>query len=367
MGLSLPNTTTSTAQALVLVTIASALAVSIALQRSAKSMPAAKKAKMGNPNAETNLPSRFNVGAFRNARSQSLFTIHIPPTDMSTPAKAMLIFSHGLADHCCRTGYIRLYENLASSGVDVYSFDSHGHGRSDGEPRGYVEKFEHYVLDLIGFIQSCQQQYADKGQTCPPLILLGHSMGALISVMAALRLGSENIGGLVLTGPALGVDMNPILHVQKMFAPAIDTLLPKGKIVDAVRPEDMSRNPDAVQAYIDDPLIPKGKIIARTAIQVDRTFDIAKEKRGDITCPILMLHGTNDRCTSIKASQDFFGNVGSSKKRFLRLPGLFHEIFEEPEIDEFMPSIVGFASSGGKEFVDINGKEEDGLIDVVFK
>jgi acylglycerol lipase len=260
-----------------------------------------------------------------------------------------------------------MYEALSAAGVDVYSFDSHGHGRSEGEPRGYVEKFDHYVADLLEYIQQCQKKYTDRGETCPPLIFLGHSMGALVSVLAVLRLGSENVGGLVLTGPALGVDMNPVLHFQKMFAPAIDKFLPKSKIVDAVRPKDMSRNSEAVQAYIDDPLIPKGKLIARTAIQVDRNFDIAKDRRGEITCPILMLHGTNDRCTSIKASRDFFRHVGSSKKRFLQLPGLYHEIFEEPEVDQFMPSIVGFVSSGGKEFVDIGGTEEDGLVDVAFK
>ncbi len=353
MGWPIPNATTSTLAFI----ITSALAISLALQESAKAMPA---------NELDSLPPSFNVGAFRNSRSQSLFTVHLPPKDTSTPAKAMLIFVHGLADHCCRNGYILMFENLAAAGVDVYGLDAHGHGRSDGEPRGYVEHFDHYVADLVDFIQHCKMKYADKGETCPPLILLGHSMGALISVLAALRLGSENIGGLVLTGPALGVDMNPVLRIQKMFAPAIDKFLPKSKIVDAVRPKDMSRNPQAVQAYINDPLIPKGKLIARTAIQVDRTFDVVKEMRGDITCPILMLHGTNDRCTSIKASRDFFRNAGSSKKQFLQLPGLFHEIFEEPEVDQFMPSIVGFVSSGGKEFVDISGKEEDGLIDVVF-
>lgn len=356
MGWPIPNATTST---LVFITITSALAVSLALQKSAKAMPA-------NANELDNLPESFYVGAFRNSRSQSLFTIHLPPNDTSTPAKCMFIFVHGLADHCCRNGYIEMYKSLAAVGVDVHSFDSHGHGRSDGEPRGYVEHFDHYVADLVDFIQHCQKKYADQGETCPPLILLGHSMGALISVLATLQLGSENIGGLVLTGPALGVDMNPVLRIQKMFAPAIDKYLPKSKIVDAVRPKDMSRNPQAVQAYINDPLIPKGKLIARTAIQVDKAFDVVKEMRGDITCPILMLHGTNDRCTSINASREFFRNAGSSKKQFLQLPGLFHEIFEEPEVDQFMPSIVGFVSSGGKEFVDISGNEENGLIDVVF-
>ena len=128
---------------------------------------------------------------------------------------------------------------------------------------------------------------------------MGQSMGALISIMAAWRLGSYHIDGLILTSPALGVDMNFTLKLQKMIAPALDRCLPKAKIVDAVRPKGLSRNPQAVEAYIDDEYITKGKLIARTAIQVDKTFDIAKERRGEITCPILLMHGTDDRCTSI--------------------------------------------------------------------
>ena len=120
--------------------------------------------------------------------------------------------------------------------------------------------------------------------------------------MTAWRLGSYHIDGLILTSPALGVDMDLQLKIQKMIAPALDKLLPKAKIVDAVRPKDLSRNPQAVQAYIDDEYVTKGKLIVRTAIQVDKTFDIAKDRRGEITCPILLMHGTDDRCTSIVSS-----------------------------------------------------------------
>lgn len=44
-------------------------------------------------------------------------------------------------------------------------------------------------------------------------------MGGLISVMAVLKLGSYHVKGLILTAPALGVDMNIELKIQKLFAP----------------------------------------------------------------------------------------------------------------------------------------------------
>ena len=44
-------------------------------------------------------------------------------------------------------------------------------------------------------------------------------VGGLISVMAVLKLGSYHVKGLILTAPALGVDMNIELKIQKLFAP----------------------------------------------------------------------------------------------------------------------------------------------------
>ena len=140
--------------------------------------------------------------------------------------------------------------------------------------------------------------------------------------------------------------------------------------MDAVHPADLSRNTKAVQAYIDDPLVTKGKIVARTAIQLDKSFDLAKERRGEITCPLLLLHGDKDKCTSIKAAQEFFEHVGTDMrhKRFLQLPGLYHELLEEGDAsDEIMVGVVEFASSGGKQFAEIAGEEKNGLVSVVFK
>lgn len=317
------------------------------------------------------LPPRFVVGTFLNSSSQSLFTINLPPKNASSPPRAMLVLSHGLCGHCCRPGYLGLYESLSDAGVEVCALDHRGHGRSDGLPRGYVEKFDDYVVDLLAYIRQCQGKYNDNGDTsCPPLILMGHSMGGLISVMAALSLGSDQVGGIILTSPALGVDLNPMLKVQKFFGPMINKLLPKARIVDAIRPKELFRNPRSLREYIEDPLVQKGKVVARTAYCMSETMEIVKERRGEILCPILMLHGTNDRTTSPNSSLDFFRNVGSSRKRYLQLPLFRHEVFEGgPETDVLVSSIVKFASAGGCEFADVDGKEkeDDGLVVVEFR
>lgn len=355
----------STHSVLALVTLSSVFAISYALHKQKNIMPATAPAA-----SDPKLPDRFICGSFQNARSQKLFTINLPPADASSAPNAMAIVVHGIAEHCCRQGYIGLYESLSEAGMDVYAYDHLGHGRSDGQPRGYVEKFDYFVDDLLDYIKNCQAKYKmEKGGKCPPLVLIGQSMGALISAMAVLRLGSYHVAGLCITSPALGVDMSPVMKVQKFFAPVIDRTMPKANIVDGVRPVDMARNQKAVQAYIDDPLCFKGKTVARTAIQMSKSFDLIESRRGEITCPLLVIHGTDDRCTSIKASRDFFYNVGTplNKKMFLQLPGMYHELLEEPETDQIVVSIIGFASSGGKEFSKVEGEEIDGLINVKFK
>ena len=289
----------------------------------------------------------------------------------------MLILAHGIGEHCVRPGYVSLYTSLSNAGVDVYAFDHHGHGRSEGMPRGYAEKFEHYVEDVIEYIGICRSRYDDDDEHVgppPPLILMGQSMGGLIAVMTALHLGNDDVSGLILASPALGVDMNVVLRVQKLFAPIINALAPRAKIVDAVRPVDLSRNVNAVRAYVDDPYVQKGKLVARTCIGMDKAFDVVRKRRDELRCPMLILHGTSDVVTSMTSSLDFHKNVKSTKKRYIRLNGWYHEIYEDDPSGKLFDRIVKFASSGGNDFGEIDdggggrggGADDDGgdVIDV---
>lgn len=127
------NSTNNIIQAVSLLTLTSvALAYSFHRTKS-KIMP--KEENLPNPN--------FKVGTIKNSRSQSLFTINLPPkhhiipeekvdendtTKFRTendriverkldPPKAMFFLSHGVMEHCLRQGYIGLYESLSEAGV----------------------------------------------------------------------------------------------------------------------------------------------------------------------------------------------------------------------------------------------------------
>mmetsp|Transcript_8239 Transcript_8239/g.17664 ORF Transcript_8239/g.17664 Transcript_8239/m.17664 type:complete len:374 (-) Transcript_8239:170-1291(-) len=373
MGSNIYNSITSSPASLALITFTTCIAVSLALSKTNDNKIMATKETARALAGPPNLPESYTTSSFTNSRNQSIFTAHLPRKDTSTAAKAVLLLAHGIAEHCLRPGYLRLYQASSEEGVDVYAMDHHGHGRSDGEPRGYAEKFDHFIDDFVEFAELKMKDYMKKeGEEgtgeCPPVILMGQSMGGLIAAMAATSIQSK-VSGIILTGPAMGVDMTLEMKIQKVFSPMIDKIAPKARIVDAVDPKDLSRNESAVQDYINDPLCSTGKLVARTCIQFDKTFDVMKAKRSEIQVPLLILHGTADKTTSGNASLEFFKHVSTplEKKRYLRLPGLYHEVFEEPETEQILGWLAVFAKSGGTEFGELEGEETEGVFDVKFK
>ena len=78
-----------------------------------------------------------------NARGLSL---HFESYETYWKPKALLVFHHGYGEHVGR--YRSVFADLAKAGVVVYTFDAHGHGKSDPtelRDRGLVQDFRHLV------------------------------------------------------------------------------------------------------------------------------------------------------------------------------------------------------------------------------
>ena len=85
-----------------------------------------------------------------------------------------IVFIHGaMHDH---SGWIQQTRYLAHHGYAVLAVDLPGHGRSDGPPLGVVEAGQ-WVADLV------------RATGLGSVALAGHSMGSLIALEAAARLG----------------------------------------------------------------------------------------------------------------------------------------------------------------------------------
>lgn len=101
----------------------------------------------------------------------------------STRPKAIVLLSHGLAEHCLR--YQAFAEFLSQRGYHAFGFDHRGHGlttASDAELGRFARRDgERHVLTDLAVVR----RYAEATYPGLPVILFGHSMGGVIAARAA--------------------------------------------------------------------------------------------------------------------------------------------------------------------------------------
>lgn len=242
--------------------------------------------------------------------------------------KAVLLVVHGLAEHSGR--YMNLVNRIVPKGYAVHGIDHVGHGKSDGI-RVYVERFEEFTEILKTYVDMIKGWQPEK-----PIFIVGHSMGGLIS--AAFLLDHQTgLTGAILSGPSVKVPDN--------ISPAVIVV---GKILSALMPrlgliglekEGVSRDPDVVQAYMNDPLVYKGKTTARLAAEILKGMQRVGAEAAQITLPILIVQGGADRIVSPEGARMLYNAVSSADKSIQIYPGLYHEVFNEPEHDRVLDDV----------------------------
>src|SRR5204863_2964896 len=92
---------------------------------------------------------------------------------------------------------------------------------------------------------------------------------------------------------------------------------------------DFSRDPKAVQAMLDDPLIAHEVQPTRTVAQLVLADERLKREFPLITLPVLILHGTGDKVTKPGGSQLFFDTAGSKDKTLKLYEGHYHDLLND--------------------------------------
>ncbi len=236
--------------------------------------------------------------------------------------KAVVLLAHGLGEHSGR--YEAFAEHCNANDIAVIAPDHRGHGQSPGE-RVFVKSFDEY---LSGMRECRAIVTADYPQL--PCFLFGHSMGGLIAARLLLQ-DQRQYAGAMLSGPAFVVSeppSAPVLWLGRLLA----RLLPKAGML-ALDANGVSRDPEVVAAYRDDPLVHHGKVTAGLGIALIDAMAQTLQDASAITLPIIMMHGGADTLAAAAGSERFFQNIGSTDKTLRLLPGLYHEILNEPEGD----------------------------------
>jgi alpha-beta hydrolase superfamily lysophospholipase len=268
---------------------------------------------------------KHQEGTFKGIRDASIYYQSWLPEGES---KAVLLIVHGLAEHCGR--YMNVVNHFVSLGYAAYGVDHIGHGRSSGT-RVYVERFEDYTHALKTYFDMVRHWQPDK-----PIFLVGHSMGGLIGPVYLLDHQAE-LTGAVLSGPAVKVN-NSVSPAAILAGKVISVLMPKLGVI-GLEAEGVSRDPAVVQAYVNDPLVCRGKVTARLSAELVKAIRRVTAETSGIRVPILVLQGSADRLVDPKGAQMLYDRVSSVDKAIKIYDGLYHEVFNEPEHDRVLGDV----------------------------
>ncbi|MCU1459261.1 MAG: Lysophospholipase [Actinomycetia bacterium] len=272
----------------------------------------------------------------------------------STDATTTAVIVHGIAEHSGR--YHRLAGALVDRGLAVYAPDHEGHGHtaaSAGPIRAGASGTDGIVSDIDEVVDLARTETAQDR-----VLIIGHSMGALLAQAWAERHGAK-CSGLVLTGsPGAGAGDS---EMAAALAAAVDAGLGDDEL-DALgmfnapfeparTPYDwLSRDEAEVDAAIADPR--SGDAMPLTYGFVGNVLRLAVEEmepseiaRIPSDVPVLLLTGDADPVSSdaanVRVLESRFRDAGLNVDAHY-YPGARHEVFNETNRDEVVADLLAW-------------------------
>lgn len=244
--------------------------------------------------------------------------------------RAVLALVHGLGGHSDLFGNVVQY--FVAKDYAVYGLDLRGHGRSQGQ-RGYINSWSEFREDVRTFLQAIASQ--ESGYPC---FLLGHSMGAVISLDYVLHSPAEasTLQGVIALAPALGqVAVSPF---KLVLARLLSRVWPRFTLSTGIDLSVASRDPAVLAAYARDSLRHcRGS--ARLATQYLDTVAWIQEHAADWRLPLLILHGGADRVALPEGGDVFFQQVPIQDKERHEYPETYHEIQSDLNYQEVLADL----------------------------
>jgi len=242
----------------------------------------------------------LSIGSFGQIKNDSIFsmseiilktstgdisgTLTIPALAKVSPI-VIIIAGSGPTDRDCNSpfglktnAYKMLSEGLAENGISTLRFDKRGIGKSQKAMTSKSDlRFETYINDVVSWITLLKTD-----NRFSKIILLGHSEGSLIGIIAAEQ---SDISGFISVA-GLGKPADKILQdqVKSLLPPQlleesnkILDSLKAGKTVTNVRPNLVVLYRPSVQPYL------------ISWIKYDPAKEISR-----LTIPVLIIQGTTD-------------------------------------------------------------------------
>jgi len=236
---------------------------------------------------------------------------------------------HGLGEHAGR--YERFAKGMAQHGMGTYALDLRGHGNSPG-PRGHIDSWSQWTDDVAAFVK-----HIESIEKATEVVPVGHSFGgvALLSTVLAGKL--PNTKRFVVSSPALKLKVK-VAGWKLTFGPIAAKIVPRLALANEVDAKTVSRIPEVVDAYRNDPLV-HNKISTRLGAEWQNATSDIVTRAGQIKIPFLILAGTADALIDPAGSEQLHDQTKSTSELRM-LEGRFHEPFNDLGSDEVFQLIA---------------------------
>lgn len=265
----------------------------------------------------------MNESNFESTGGIKIFTRSWQPSGKS---RGVVIIVPGFNAH---SGYyLWTADQFTANGLAVYALDLRGRGKSDGE-RFYVNKFDDYVSDVSKFIEIVKSKEPEL-----PVFLLGHSAGGVVSCIYTID-NQDELDGLICESFAFQV---PAPDFALAVFKGLSHVAPHAHVLH-LKNELFSRDPKAVEAMNNDPLIAHETQPTQTLAEMVRADERIKKAFNQFTLPLLILHGTEDKATKPSGSQMFYDSASSKDKTIKLYEGAYHDLLNDTDKEVVMKDI----------------------------
>jgi len=231
-------------------------------------------------------------------------------------AHPTLVFIHGAQhDHFV---WQRLVARFAAPGRNILAVDLPGHGRSAGPALTSIEALAEWLLALL--------EKVGAGGTAPCL-LAGHSMGSLIALETAARLGPQ-VRHLYLLGTALPMAVAPAL-----LAAARDDLPRALALINRWSHSPLAERGAAGNLGLWLPALNLRLMERQPPASLHTDLSACANYPGGpaalrrLACPVTIVAGASDRMTSPRAAARLAAQLPAA--RLILLPAVGHAMLSE--------------------------------------
>ena len=243
--------------------------------------------------------------------------------------KGVVVVIHGIRDHASR--YATLAQALTDRGFVVVSYDMRGHGQSGGH-RQRFDSIEELVADVDLSVQAARLKSPGR-----PVFVYGHSLGGLVASHYAL-VHQRELAGLVLSGAALKL-VPTVTAGDIRLARFFGTLFPN-LAAQEINDDWFVSTPEAKAEFMKDPLIDHENLPARSARTAVNAIEDISARNEELTLPMLIMHGTEDKQTNVEGSRELSQRAKSADKTLVLYEKQAHDLLHEPDRDKVIADVT---------------------------